>query len=60
MIRKVDWPKQSRFKPWFEKCGSSKKGSQKEPKKVTKIDASSVKNLDTDLDLPSVDTLLRR
>jgi hypothetical protein len=33
--------------------------SQKGPKKVTKIDASSVKNLDTDLDLPSVDTLLK-
>jgi hypothetical protein len=30
-----------------------KMSSQKGPKKVTKIDASSMKNLDTELDLPS-------
>src|SRR3954463_13170553 len=33
--------------------------SQKEPKKVTRIDANSVKNLDTELALPSADTLLK-
>ena len=34
--------------------------SQKGPKKVTKIDASFVKNLDTELDHPSVDTPSQR
>jgi hypothetical protein len=37
-----------------------KKPSQKGPKKVTKIDASFVKNLDTELDHPSVDTESQR
>ena len=34
--------------------------SQKGPKEVTKIDASGVKNLDTELDQPSVDTPSKR
>ena len=34
--------------------------SQRGPKKVAKIDASVLKNLDTELDLPSVDTPSQR
>ena len=43
------------FKAWFEKGGSSKKkkkdndGKPKRPKKVTKTDASCVRNLDIEL-----------
>jgi hypothetical protein len=28
MRRMAGWPKQSRFKPWFEKCGRSKKAKK--------------------------------
>ena len=61
--RKAGRPKVSRFKAWFEKGGSSKKGKKddkpKRPKKVTKIDASCVRYLVTELDLPNVVTLQR-
>ena len=51
----------------LRKVGAARRGrkmtrkmpSQKGPKKVTKIDASFVKNLDTELDVPSVYTLLQ-
>ena len=63
MRRKAGRPKQNRYKAWFEKGGSGKKGKKdgkpKRVQKVIRIDASSVKNLDTELALPSVYTLLK-
>jgi hypothetical protein len=67
MRRKAGWPQQSRFRAWFEKGGSRKKGknmkrimaNQKGHKKVIKIDARDVKNLVTELDQPNVATLLQ-
>jgi hypothetical protein len=61
--RKAGRPKQNRFKAWFEKGGSSKKGkkiklkNQKGPKKATKIDASCVRNLGIELVPPNAVTL---
>ena len=55
--RKAGRPKQSRFKAWFEKGGSSKKErrtrkmqSQKGLKRVTKTDAKGAKYLGTERD----------
>jgi hypothetical protein len=68
--RKAGRPKQSRYKAWFEKGGSGKKGekmgkmmrkrmkSQKGPKKVTKTDANFARHLGTEVDLPNAVTLL--
>jgi hypothetical protein len=62
--RKAGQPKQSRFKPWFEEGGSSKKGkkikmqSQKGFKKETKTDANYVRSLGIELVPPNVVTLL--
>ena len=53
--RNTGRPKQSRFKAWFEKGGSSKRGKKdkpknlKGPKKATKINASCVRNLGIEL-----------
>jgi hypothetical protein len=61
--RKAGRPKQSRFKAWFEKGGSSKKGKKdkadkpKRSQKATKIDANCVRNLDIELVPPNVVTL---
>ena len=61
--RKAGRPRVRRFKAWFERGGSSKKGkkmkSQASTKKVTKIDASCARNLCTELDLPNAVTLLK-
>ena len=61
--RKAGRPKQSRYKAWFEKGGSSKKEkrmpSPKGPQKITIIDASFARNLGTELDLPNAATLLK-
>jgi hypothetical protein len=62
--RKAGRPIVSRFKAWFEKGGSSKNAKKYEkprkgPKKVTKIDASFVRNLGTELGLPYAVTLLK-
>ena len=61
--RKAGRPKQSRFKPWFEKGGSSKKAKKddkpKRSQKGNKIDASFARNLGTELDLPNAVTLLK-
>ena len=60
--RKAGRPKQSRFKAWFEKGGSSKKGKKdgkpKRAQKVTKTDASCARNLGTEWDLSNAVTLL--
>jgi hypothetical protein len=60
--RKAGWPKVNRFKAWFEKGRSSKKGKKEEKKdekpkrkkQEIKIDVSSMKNLGTELDQPNV------
>jgi hypothetical protein len=59
--RKDGRPKVNRFKAWFEKGGSSKKGKKEEKmeslrgnKKEIKIDVSSVKNMGTELAQPNV------
>ena len=60
--RKAGRPKQSRFKAWFEKGGSSKKGKKdgkpKRAQKVTKTDVSCARNLGTEWDLSNAVTLL--
>jgi hypothetical protein len=62
--RKAGRPRVSRFKAWFEKGRGSKRGkkmiNQNGLRKGTKIDASCVKNLVTELDLPNAVTLQKR
>ena len=60
--RKPGRPRVSRFKPWFEKGRSRRRGKRKMKnqnnlRKATKIDASCVRNLVTELDLPNAVTL---
>jgi hypothetical protein len=61
--KKAGRPRVSRFKAWFENGGSSKVAKKDEnPKrsqKVTKIDASFVRNFGTELGLPYAITLLK-
>jgi hypothetical protein len=63
MKRKAGRPKKIYSRLGLREVGAVRRGRkmprQKGPKKVTKIYASSMKNLGTDLDLPSVYTMLK-